>query len=129
MIKETIRRLLIGSLIGAFIGLLELWFYEFNLKAWHSGNPFRGHLRVYSWPVRVNNASEDKNCINSVRFFRWACGSHLVGHSQTYCQHSGIPSLLALSSDFCLFGANQLDLENECVTINITKGPTITVRI
>lgn len=32
MIKETIRRLLIGSLVGAFIGLLELWFYEFNLR-------------------------------------------------------------------------------------------------
>jgi hypothetical protein len=32
MIKETLRRLLIGSLVGAFIGLLELWFYEFNLR-------------------------------------------------------------------------------------------------
>ena len=32
MIKETIRRIVIGSLAGAFIGLLELWFYEFNLR-------------------------------------------------------------------------------------------------
>jgi len=32
MIKEIIRRLLIGSLAGAFIGLIELWFYEFNLR-------------------------------------------------------------------------------------------------
>jgi hypothetical protein len=31
-IKEIIRRVLIGSLMGAFIGLLELWFYEFNLR-------------------------------------------------------------------------------------------------
>jgi hypothetical protein len=31
-IKEIMRRLLIGSLMGAFIGVLELWFYEFNLQ-------------------------------------------------------------------------------------------------
>jgi len=31
-INEIIRRILIGSLMGAFIGLLELWFYEFNLR-------------------------------------------------------------------------------------------------
>lgn len=31
-IKEIIRRILIGSLMGAFIGALELWFYEFNLR-------------------------------------------------------------------------------------------------
>jgi len=31
-IKELIRRVLLGSLIGAFIGVLELWFYEFNLR-------------------------------------------------------------------------------------------------
>lgn len=31
-IKEIIRRLLIGLLFGAFLGLLELWFYEFNLR-------------------------------------------------------------------------------------------------
>ena len=30
--KATIRRLFIGALVGAFIGLLELWFYEFNLR-------------------------------------------------------------------------------------------------
>jgi hypothetical protein len=31
-IKDIIRRLLIGSLFGAFVGLLQLWFYEFNLR-------------------------------------------------------------------------------------------------
>ena len=31
--KEIIRRVFLGSLMGAFIGGLELWFYEFNL--WH----------------------------------------------------------------------------------------------
>jgi hypothetical protein len=31
-IKEIIRRFLLGSLMGAFIGGLELWFYKFNLR-------------------------------------------------------------------------------------------------
>jgi hypothetical protein len=31
-IKEIIRRLFLGAIMGAFIGLLELWFYEFNLR-------------------------------------------------------------------------------------------------
>jgi hypothetical protein len=30
--KEIIRRIFLGSLMGAFIGGLELWFYEFNLR-------------------------------------------------------------------------------------------------
>lgn len=31
-IKEIIRRLFLGAIMGAFIGVLELWFYEFNLR-------------------------------------------------------------------------------------------------
>ena len=31
-IKEIIRRIFLGGLLGAFIGALELWFYEFNLR-------------------------------------------------------------------------------------------------
>jgi len=30
--KEIMRRVFLGSLMGAFIGGLELWFYEFNLR-------------------------------------------------------------------------------------------------
>jgi hypothetical protein len=30
--KEIMRRAFLGSLMGAFIGGLELWFYEFNLR-------------------------------------------------------------------------------------------------
>jgi hypothetical protein len=30
--KEIMRRVFLGSLVGAFIGGLELWFYEFNLR-------------------------------------------------------------------------------------------------
>jgi hypothetical protein len=30
--KEIMRRTFLGSLMGAFIGGLELWFYEFNLR-------------------------------------------------------------------------------------------------
>jgi len=30
--KEVVRRVFLGSLMGAFIGGLELWFYEFNLR-------------------------------------------------------------------------------------------------
>ncbi|MBN1472875.1 MAG: hypothetical protein JW925_13960 [Syntrophaceae bacterium] len=31
-IKEVIRRIFLGTLMGAFIGGMDLWFYEFNLR-------------------------------------------------------------------------------------------------
>jgi len=31
-LKEIMRRVFLGSLMGAFIGGLELWFYEFDLR-------------------------------------------------------------------------------------------------
>ena len=31
-VKEVMRRVFLGSLTGAFIGGLELWFYEFDLR-------------------------------------------------------------------------------------------------
>ena len=31
-LKEIIRRICLGSIAGAFIGILELWFYEFSVQ-------------------------------------------------------------------------------------------------
>jgi hypothetical protein len=57
-VQEIIRRFLIGSLIGAFIGALELWFYEFNLHhglaAVLAGAVFGSSLGVFG-PSMLND--------------------------------------------------------------------------